>query len=297
MNKPHISFEGERNSLPCVRVAELGDFSVFKSFDCGQCFRFNAISDSELDCEVGGVALGKYVSFGMAGDELVITGSTAEDYRNIWEHYLALDEDYASLNGMIVGALDGDDRAVMERAVELSRGIRILRQEPWEALCSFIISQNNNIPRIKKIISSLCRTFGEKIGETDAYSFPTPDALAAAGEERLFELKTGFRAAYIADAARRVASGELELDALCALGDYEQAKAALMTVRGVGPKVADCTLLFGLGYMEAFPVDTWMKKVALRHFAGQLDHTRFGRAAGLAQQYLFYMERYTSSEA
>lgn len=297
MNKPHISFEGERNSLPCVRIGGVGDFSVFKSFDCGQCFRFEEATHSELEYEVEGVAYGRYISFGMLNGELVITGSTADDYRKIWEHYLALDEDYDSLNLLITDALNNDSQEVMNHAVNVSRGIRILRQEPWETLCSFIISQNNNIPRIKKIISSLCRTFGKKIEGHEAYSFPSPSTLAVAGEEKIFELKTGFRASYIVDAARRVASGELALEKLGALGDYEKAKEALMTVRGVGPKVADCTLLFGLGYTEAFPIDTWMKKVASRHFSGELDHTRFGRAAGIAQQYLFYMERYTSHEA
>jgi len=194
---------------------------------------------------------------------------------------------------VVTTALDSDGCAVMTHALEVARGIRILRQDPWEALCSFIISQNNNIPRIKKIISALSASFGEKIDDS-SYAFPTAKALADAGEDKIFALKTGFRASYITDAARRVASGELDLHAVCEAESYDKAAEMLMTVRGVGPKVAACALLFGFGFTEAFPIDTWMKKVAERHFPGGLDHKLFGKAAGIAQQYLFYMERYTS---
>lgn len=297
MDKPYIKSRETRRGVSALRLGGVEDYSVFKTFDCGQCFRFEPIRDTELDCEVGGVAMGKYVTFGSLDGDLVITGDNIEDDLDVWTHYLALDEDYVALMHDIENALDGDGRAVMEKAVATSHGIRILRQEPWEALCSFIISQNNNIPRIKTIISSLSRNFGTEIDKFGVYSFPTAASLAKAGEEKLRELKVGFRAAYIADAARKVVSGDIDLDALRDLGDYNEAKRVLMTIHGVGPKVADCTLLFGLEYTEAFPIDTWMKKVAERHFSSGLDHTRFGRAAGLAQQYLFYMERYTSKEA
>lgn len=295
MIKPTVIDEGIRNGKPCVRLGGIGNFSVFKTFDCGQCFRFDPVS-TELDFEVGGVAFGREVSFGSLGDSLVITGATADDYANLWEKYLSLDTDYDEIDRAIVTALDADGCAIMTRAADVSQGIRILRQDPWEALCSFIISQNNNIPRIKKIISALSENFGEKIGE-GAYSFPTAEALAEAGEEKIFALKTGFRASYITDAARKVSSGELNLGKIAACGSYADAESQLMTVRGVGPKVAACALLFGFGYTEAFPVDTWMKKVAARHFPEGLDHSRFGKAAGIAQQYLFYMERYISDEA
>lgn len=297
LDKPYIKSLTVRRGVTSARIGGVGDYSVSKTFDCGQCFRFEVIGDTELDCEVGGVALGHPVTFGSLDGELVITCDNVETMLGTWLHYLALDEDYGALEQLIENALVGDDASVMKRAVAASHGIRILRQEPWETLCSFIISQNNNIPRIKTIISSLSRKFGTPLNASGAFSFPTAEALAKAGEEQLRELKVGFRAAYIANAARRVASGELELDELSRLGDYDAAKAALMTLHGVGPKVADCTLLFGLGYTEAFPIDTWMKKVAARHFPSGLDHTRFGRAAGLAQQYLFYMERYTSHKA
>jgi len=286
---PMITDEGVKNGIPYVKLGSIGSFSVEKTFDCGQCFRF----DPDETGAVTGIAMGRRVCFSHEGDELHIKGITSAEYSRLWERYLSLDVDYDEIDRAVTTALDEDGCAVMRRALEVARGIRILRQDPWETLVSFIISQNNNIPRIKKIISALSASFGEKIDDS-SYAFPTAKALADAGEDKIFALKTGFRASYITDAARRVASGELDLHAVCEAESYDKAAEMLMTVRGVGPKVAACALLFGFGFTEAFPIDTWMKKVAERHFPGGLDHKLFGKAAGIAQQYLFYMERYTS---
>ncbi len=299
MDKVYIIEEGVLDGVPYVKIGGAESFSVFKSFDCGQCFRFDPteeFADGPVNgaYEVEGVAHGRYVRLREEGGVLTIFGSDAADFDSIWRGYLALDEDYDEIDRLVTTALDEADSAVMLRAAEVSHGIRILHQEPWETLCSFIISQNNNIPRIKKIISALCENFGEKV--EGGHAFPTPEALVEAGEERIFALKTGFRAGYIADAARRVASGEIDLAAVAAAETYEEAERELLQIRGVGPKVAACALLFGFGKSEAFPVDTWMKKVAERHFPRGLDHKRFGKHAGIAQQYLFYMERYARGE-
>lgn len=289
-----ITDSGSLDGIPYVRLGDVGNFSVFKTFDCGQCFRFDPVATGDGAYEVEGVAYGRHVRFKEDGDGVTVTGSDEETFRKLWYRYLSLDTDYDEIDRAVTAALDEDGCAVMRRAAEVSAGIRILRQEPWEALCSFIISQNNNIPRIKKIISALCENFGEKT--RGGYAFPTAKALADAGEERIFALKTGFRAGYIVDAARRVASGEIDLDAVAAKETYAEAEAELLKIRGVGPKVAACALLFGFGKSEAFPVDTWMKKVAARHFPEGLDHGKFGKYAGVAQQYLFYMERYIGGE-
>ncbi len=299
MDNVYILDEGTLDGTPFVKVGGVGNFSVFKSFDCGQCFRFDPTPEFSLGAvegayEVSGVAFGRHVRFREENGVLTVFGSDACDFENIWKSYLSLDVDYDEIDRVVTSALDEKGSAVMKRALEVSRGIRILRQESWETLCSFIISQNNNIPRIKKIISALCENFGEKIN--GGYAFPTAKALADAGEERIFALKTGFRAGYIVDAARKVASGEIDLDAVAAKETYAEAEAELMKIRGVGPKVAACALLFGFGKSEAFPVDTWMKKVAARHFPEGLDHGKFGKYAGVAQQYLFYMERYMGGE-
>jgi N-glycosylase/DNA lyase len=181
---------------------------------------------------------------------------------------------------------------VMEKAIAAGDGIRILKQEPWETLCSFIISQNNNIPRIKSLISAVCRSYGEKF-EYDGkeyYAFPTPEALLAAGEDGLKALKTGFRAGYLISAAEHCAGG-MDLYKIRDEYTYEQGMEELCTIKGVGPKVASCTLLFALDKKSAFPVDVWIKKTIDKYFGGYLDVSSLGEYAGIAQQYLFYYER------
>lgn len=287
MNKPYIINEYDG----WLTVGGVGDFSVFRTFDCGQCFRFDPAAEGEYKNQVEGIAFGRSVSFadGERSGEILVR-SSAEDFESIWLPYLSLDTDYDSINRYICEALTGSDRAHMERAVEAGRGIRILRQDKWEALCSFIVSQNNNIPRIKKIISEMCRRYGEKID--GGWAFPTAQALYDAGEASIFDMRTGFRAKYIYDAAKKVATGEISLDDVSAAETYEEAAAGLEKISGVGPKVAACTLLFGFERLEAFPIDVWMRRVAEKRFPDGLDHTLFGKWAGVAQQYLFYFERY-----
>ena len=176
-------------------------------------------------------------------------------------------------------------------------GIRLLRQEPWEALCSFILSQNNNIPRIKKIITALCRTLGEPfsaMGET-YYKFPTARAIADAGLSGLAPCRMGFRARYLLDAAEKCRNGETRLNALKD-ADIAQAEEALTAICGVGKKVAACTMLYGLHKTEAFPVDVWMRRVLDKYYPDGLDLATLGDYAGIAQQYLFYYEREKASQ-
>ncbi len=271
---------------------DIGDeakISVYRTFDCGQCFRFDAVDDPRFSHRVDGIAFGRSVSFAEDGGKVYVRASE-EDYNEIWRKYLSLDCDYDSYNRRIINALDGAARAHIEKAAKMSEGIRILSQEKWETLCSFIISQNNNIPRIKKIIAAMSERYGEKID--GGYSFPGAKALCDAGVDGLFELKTGFRAKYIYDAAKKVAEGEIDLDKIAGMKHYGDAEAELLKISGVGPKVAACTLLFGFGRLDAFPIDVWIKRVIEKRFPDGLDHTVFGDVAGIAQQYLFYYERY-----
>ena len=274
-----------------LRVGGVGDFSVFSTFDCGQCFRFDPVPSDEYKTVFSGVARGRKIAFAQKDPgELYIIGAAAADFP-LWENYLALDVDYDAMNEAMTAAVpEGDDRETMRRAVDASRGIRILRQDRWEALCSFIVSQNNNIPRIKKIIAALCEKYGEDIG--GAHDFPSAAALDAAGEDAIFALRTGFRAKYIADAARRVAADGAFLDGVAAAESYADAEGLLTSIKGVGPKVAACALLFGFERYDAFPVDVWIKKVLANRFSEGFDWRVFGSCAGVAQQYLFYSERY-----
>ena len=296
-----------------ITVSGLSEFSPAQIFDCGQCFRFDAAGmaghgdKASLSgaTEFTGVAMGRYIRVASIGDgEIRIDGASPEDWRDVWSGYFDIMTDYADVQRRVISAFSaacGHDDGHMRRCVDVGRGIRILRQDPFETLISFIISQNNNIPRIKKTIAALCERYGDAIsgsGLTDVpqYAFPTPEAIICAGENGMRELKTGFRAPYIVGAARAVADGSLDLEALKKASGAE-AREALTKLKGVGPKVASCVDLFGLGHKDAFPVDVWMKKVLSRHYPDGIDIPALGEYAGVGQQYLFYGERWISDSS
>ncbi len=270
-------------------IENTGNFSVEKTFDCGQCFRFDPVGDGAVRGIVGKSA----VTVRQLDGAVEIEGSEDEAF---WRHYLALDLDYAAIERAICDAPDNErDRETVRRAVEFGSGIRILRQEAWETTVSFIISQNNNIPRIKKIIAALCELGGERISDGE-YAFPTPEALVSLGEQGIASTRCGFRARYIYDAACRAVSGEFDPCAVAAFEDYDAADAYMRQISGVGPKVSACALLFGFGRLDAFPIDVWMKRLIANRFPDGLDHRRFGKYAGIAQQFLFYYERWHGDE-
>jgi N-glycosylase/DNA lyase len=188
----------------------------------------------------------------------------------------------------------------MRAAMAALRGLRLLRQEPWECLASFILSSTKQIVQIQQIVGELCRRFGEPLpvpaGHDAEFSFPSPERLAAATESELRACKMGFRAPYLLAAARQVAAGRLDLERLRPLR-VEEVRAELLRLRGVGEKIANCVLLFAYGFQSAFPVDVWVMK-ALRELyfprrrpnaerLRQFTLTHFGPWAGYAQQYLF----------
>lgn len=280
------------NGINYVIVNKIPRLDIFKAFDCGQCFRFDEVSLFGNKYEFGGVAFGKYVVFAQnKTDEIIIYNSTKEDYLNIWRKFLSLDVDYEEIDKTISRATKSEH---MEKAIKCSQGIRILRQDSWETVCSFIISQNNNIPRIKKIIASLCEKYGESVCFLDKtyYSFPTCEALSKATEGEIFELKTGFRAKYIVDACKKISDKTVSLDRIKSEGDFERCVDELCLIKGVGLKVASCALLFGFERTEAFPIDVWMKRALEKYFPNGIDLQALGKTAGIAQQYLFYYEKY-----
>lgn len=208
-------------------------------------------------------------------------GATPEEAQTVWAPYFDLERDYSA----VCRTLASDP--VLVSAIAFAPGLHLLRQEPWEALCSFILSQNNNIPRIRGIIARLCALFGEPVD--GGFAFPVPERLAELTENDLAPIRSGFRAKYVLDAAQRVASGQLDLGALSGM-PLEEARAALRTIRGVGPKVAECALLYGCGRVECFPVDVWIRRV-LDCLYPQGFPAGFGPIAGIAQQYLFHYAR------
>lgn len=264
-----------------VELSDVRDFDLVRIFECGQCFRWN----SDEYGVYSGVALGYAAKIRRENDSIFISGSVA-DFESIWRDYFDLDRDYEEIRKML--CID----EYMCAAVNFGAGLRILRQEKWEALCSFIISQCNNIPRIKKIIDALCRAFGEEIylgGET-YYAFPKPEILAEQSINDLSFLRCGYRAAYIIEAAKAVHSGILDLNRLAEL-NVSDSLNALKALKGVGDKVANCIVLFGLSKLDAFPVDVWMKKTIAEHYDKDFDPKIFGSYAGIAQQYMFYYAR------
>ncbi|MBE6700515.1 MAG: DNA-3-methyladenine glycosylase 2 family protein [Ruminococcaceae bacterium] len=258
-------------------------FSPAKTFDCGQCFRFEE-KGGYTEGVVSGALL--RIKTGDSQGEIEYMTTKEEGIDSFFDP----DRCYYDMSDDFISRFDGRGKDALNLALEKGFGIRILKQEFWEALISFIISQNNNIPRIKKNISSISRAFGERFvfESEDYYAFPTPDALLDAGVGALEELKLGFRAKYIVDAARRVILGEINEEELLLL-DTDSASKKLQTIYGVGPKVAACTLLYGLGRLETVPVDVWMKKVFSKYFDTTPD---LGIWGGVAQQYLFYNERF-----
>jgi len=264
-----------------IEITGISDFDLAKTFQCGQCFRWNADEKGVYT----GVAFGRVAKMYHSDSSVFISGSV-EDFESVWRGYFDFDRDYAKIRQLLCI----DD--FMLRATTFGEGIRLLRQDKWEALCSFIFSQNNNIPRIKKIIDTLCREFGDIIDfeGVSYFTFPSADKLSSLDAESLAPLRCGYRAEYIIEAAKMVADGAIDLDAL-SRGTIDAARTALKRLHGVGDKVADCVMLFGLHMPDAFPLDVWMKRAVLQHYGPKFDPTVFSPYAGIAQQYIFnYMK-------
>lgn len=261
-----------------IVIPDVRDLDLEQTLDCGQSFRWEKQDDGSFS----GVAFDKFVNISLDGTDMIIKNAV-EDDRELWFDYFDLALDYGKIREDISRI-----HPVLKEAAKYAPGIRILRQDPYEALCTFIISQNNNIKRIKGIVGRLCESFGDEI-EDGVYGFPTAERLAKLTPDDLAPLRAGFRNRYIIDSAKKVASGEVDLE-LCKTADYEAARAELMKITGVGVKVADCTLLFGMYRVEAFPIDVWMKRAMEKLFPG-MTAADFGEYAGIAQQYIFHYSR------
>ena len=261
-----------------IVMSDVRDLDLEQTLDCGQSFRWEKQDDGSFS----GVAFDKFVNISLDGTDMTIKNAVEAD-RELWFDYFDLALDYGKIREDI-----SELHPVLKEAAKYAPGIRILRQEPYEALCTFIISQNNNIKRIKGIVGRLCKSFGDEI-EDGVYGFPSAERLAELTPDDLAPLRAGFRTRSIIDSAKKVASGEVDLE-LCKTADYETSRAELMKITGVGVKVADCTLLFGMHRVEAFPVDVWMKRAMEKLFPG-MTAADFGEYAGIAQQYIFHYSR------
>ena len=282
-------------------VEQLRDFDLDNIFDCGQCFRWTR----EEDGSYTGIAFGKVVNMKVCenqnGKSLVVENSNKQDYDEIWSKYMDMERDYGKIKRNL-----GQHDEVMIRAIDAGPGIRILRQELWETMVSFIISQNNNIPRIKGCIEKLCTLKGEYVGNykgKDFYAIPSPNVLAQLKVRDLEECRLGYRAPYLIETAGQVVdAGGIEKvqETLLSLNSCHEVLDALMKFQGIGPKVANCIALFGLGRLDAFPIDVWVRRVMSRLYGidekdvktmAEYAEKNFGNVGGIAQQYLFYYIR------
>ena len=256
-------------------------FDLAQTLDCGQAFRWRPRPGEPEVWE--GAAFGRFLALRRTEESLELA-CPPEDFRQLWRAYFDLDTDYEAIRAALAGL-----HPSLRAAAEYAPGVRILCQEPWEALCSFVLSQNNNIQRIKGLVARLCRLFGQAIPGAEASAFPTAEALARLSLEDLAPLRAGYRASYVLDAARAVAEGRVDLERI-AREPAEYGREALRSIPGVGPKVAECVLLYGFHKTECFPMDVWMKRAMAALLPGMAPK-ELGPYAGVAQQYLFHYSR------
>lgn len=267
-----------------IKLFNIDHFRLEDTFLCGQCFRWRKDDNGVFYGVVENHAVKMYYF-----DENTIYVESSNPDLIYWSRYLSFSTDY----NVIEEALSGDE--ALKKCISAGKGIRILHQDLWETLVSFIISANNNIPRIQKIIEKMCELFGEEIdfGGKKYYGFPTAQKLASLSLEDLAPIRAGFRDKYILDAANKVASGEIDLEKIKLMNDAD-AKAELMKIKGIGSKVADCILLFALSRYKTFPKDVWIKRIMENEYGvseKEIDNfvsEKFGNWAGIAQQYLYY---------
>ena len=267
------------------------DFELAHIFECGQCFRWR----KNIDGSYTGVIKQGIINVKKDGNNVIFTGEVNGDIEEICKDYFDLGRNYSDIKKILC---ENDEN--MKIASEYGYGIRILHQDPWEMIISFIISAANNIPRISKTIENISKAYGKEItyNQISYYLFPTAEELSKATVDDLSKLNLGFRDKYVFEATRRVNDGEVNIENLEKMTTLD-ARKELMKIPGIGAKVADCILLFSMGRVESFPVDTWIKKVMSELYVDSTNITkinqyasqRFGKYAGIAQQYLFYYKR------
>lgn len=276
-----------------VIVEGLTDFDAKHIFECGQCFRWKIQEDGSYT----GVAKGKILNVKCEDEKVIFNNTNLDDFNNIWYDYFDLGTDYSDIKKTLKNMDE-----YLNKASDFGWGIRILRQEGWEMLISFIISSNNRIPMIQRAIENLSEKFGKYIGEYNGqkyYAFPTPEELNKATQEEIRACSTGFRDKYIKSTAESIVANKYNVGGYCKL-DTEECRKELLKFNGVGPKVCDCIALFGMQKYDTFPVDVWVKRV-MQEFYLEEDLSlpkirtfamdKFGDIAGYAQQYLFYYAR------
>ena len=273
-------------------------FELKDIFECGQCFRWN----KQIDGSYIGVLKNSVLKVKKVNNEIYINGICDGNIKEIVDNYFDLNRDYELIKDKL-SKVDNN----MKQAIEYGKGIRILNQDLWETIISFIISANNNIPRIKGIIERIAEKYGKEIvfEGKKYYTFPTVDELSKASVEDLRKLGLGFRDVRVYETTRLIKTEKISLDEIKKEKEFNKVREMLLTLPGVGPKVADCILLFSdLKRLEAFPIDVWVRRVmnelyihneeeskVKKQDIEKIAYEKFGNLAGIAQQYLFYWKR------
>lgn len=275
-----------------VLIENIRDFNLTHIFDCGQCFRWN----KEEDDSYTGVVKNKIINVKANGSTVEFNNINKEDFENIVMDYFDFGTDYEHIKKTI--NIDN----IMAEAIKFGQGIRILNQDEWETMISFMISANNRIPMIKKVIENLSNSFGEYLGNyygKDYFSFPTPEKLSKASVEDILKCKAGFRAPRIKEAASRLLEEKDKVYNIKNLS-YTEGLTYLKTFAGIGDKVANCILLFSMRHFNTFPVDVWVRRIMQTLYVSKdtkdidikkFAENKFGEYSGFAQQYLFYYAR------
>ena len=279
-------------------IKNCNTFELKDIFECGQCFRFNKQEDESYTGVVGN----NVINVKKVDNEIHIRSVGQENLEELVVNYFDLNRDYEQIKDKL-SKIDEN----MQKSISYGKGIRILNQDLWETIISFIISANNNITRIKGIIDRMSERYGKKIifEGKEYYTFPTIDELSKASVEDLRALGLGFRDVRVYETTKMIKNKEVDLEQLKNEKDFNKVRNTLLTLPGVGPKVADCILLFStLKRWEAFPIDVWVRRVMNELYIKNPDETKvkkeeiekiayekFGNLAGIAQQYLFYWKR------
>ena len=259
------------------------DFDIDRIISSGQCFRAKRLEDGYVRFITGSHVL----HMKETGDKVFEVSCGRREWDAVWYRYFDLARDYSRIRTLCRGKI-----SYIDKAMDSGKGIRILLQDPWEMLVSFIVSQRKSVPAIGRCVDAVSRRWGRIIeeGSEPVFSFPTPRELSAATEEALGECGLGYRIPYVMDAMEKVLSGEVDLESLSCQSD-DVLLSTLQRIHGVGIKVASCAALFGYGRLAAAPVDVWIERAINDGCGGQSPFPMFGEYAGIIQQYMFFYER------
>ena len=279
-------------------IKNVKSFNLTHIFECGQCFRWNQNEDRSYT----GIVRKNVINIKMINSDVYVSSYGEDDLKELFNNYFDMNRDYELIKSKL-GKIDNH----MKESIKYGEGIRLLNQDLWETIISFIISANNNIPRIKGIIERISKRYGNKIewNGVEYFAFPTPKQLNKASVEDLRNLGLGFRDVRVYETTQKVLNKEVDLEKLHTIEDTQAVRDKLLTLPGVGPKVADCILLFStLKRLDTFPIDVWVRRVMNdlyihneneekvdKKLIMNVANEKFGDLQGIAQQYLFYWKR------